>query len=273
MMLGAMNDPRRPLAEEIHALAAAGMGFADLTLEPPGADPDALPLSETARALRDTRLGVVGHAPASLPIASPFAEVRRAAREVLSRCLEAYAALGARLVTIHPDAAGGHWSPAEAIAVNAEAVAGLVRSAEAVGVRLAVENVPGLFNEVESLQPLLAIAPEVGFHLHLGRAALQPRLAGDVGPSARVGALLQAFGARLCHVHLCDNLCGYEDLHLPVGAGRIPWADEFRRLRAIYDGFLTLDIHPADQRYLHASVEVVRRLWAEAAAWRPVHTG
>jgi len=265
VLLGAMNDPRRPVLQEVRAIAAAGFAFVDLTLEPPGADPAALPLAELGRTLRACQLELVGHTAWFLPLASPFPEVAAAAQGVVQRCVEACAALGARLVTVHPDPLPGLRGGAETVAANAAAVQLLSRHAASVGVRLMVENLPGRFGEPEALQPLLEAAPGAGFHLDVGHANLQPRpLAEEGGPAGRTAALLAAFGGRLCHVHLSDNLCGPDDLHLPIGAGRIAWAAELARLRAVYDGTLTLEVHAAEPVYLRESAAVVRRLWETA---------
>ena len=265
MMLGAMNDPRRPVLEEIRAVAAEDFAYIDLVLEPPGADPGALPLSEVVRALRETGLPVIGHTARGLPIGSPFPEVSRAAREVVARSLEVFAVLGARLVTVHPDPEPPSGPAEEILGANAESVVELDRCAEAVGVYLMVENIPGVFNEVAGLRPLIESSPRVGFQLDLGHAALQPRPAGDTGPSARAAELLAAFGGRLRHVHVSDNYCRLEDLHLPVGAGRIAWAEELARLRAMYDGSITVAVPAGQAAYRRISADVVRRLWAGGA--------
>src|SRR5919202_862515 len=73
-----MNNPFRPLADEVRRIAAAGFDFVDLTLEPPGSWPAVV--EEVRSLLGETGLDVVGHTAWYLPIASPFPELRAAAR-------------------------------------------------------------------------------------------------------------------------------------------------------------------------------------------------
>ena len=252
MLVGSMNFPGRSVAKEIHRIAEDGFDFLDLTLEPPTAWlPDG---REVARLLGDLGLGVVGHTAWYLPIASPFKELRSVARDLYRRSLDTFAAAGAELVNVHPDARVP-LHPAEQIrSRNAEVIAGLARDASERGLRLMVENLDRGFASVEDFGAIFEAAPGAGFHLDVGHANLRLGL----GESNRTPALLDAFGDRLVHVHVSDNRGGADDLHLPLGAGFIDWKGAITALKgAGYDGTVTLEVFSREREYLRSS----RRLW------------
>jgi sugar phosphate isomerase/epimerase len=251
MLLGLMNHPARPVADELRAIAGAGFDFVDLTLEPPAAWP--VDAAEVARVVRELGLRVVGHTSPHLPIASAFDGLRDRAHEILRECFAVFAEVGAEVVNVHPDRMPTVIAADVVIARNAEAVASLAEDADNAGVRLMVENMGRSFATPEELRPLFGAAPAAGFHLdvghaHLGRRADEPN---------RTAALLDAFRDRLAHVHVHDNL-GVDDLHLPLGAGTIDWPEIARALRRSgYDGTVTLEIFSREP----AQVETSRRKW------------
>jgi sugar phosphate isomerase/epimerase len=251
--VGAMNNPFRPLADELRRIAAAGFEYVDLTLEPPGAWP-VVP-EEVRELVEESGLGVVGHTAWYLPVASPFPPLRTAARGLFLEAFHAFAAVGATHVTIHPDPVTRSYPRGEAIAGNVDAVAELAEAAAAHRLTLMVENMGRSFGTAAELAPLLASHPDVRFHLDVGHA----HLAGDT-----TGELLAAFGDRLAHVHVSDNF-GVDDLHLPLGAGSIAWRDVIDRLRGIgYDGTVTLEMHSPEPRHLEVSLRLWREWWRSA---------
>jgi sugar phosphate isomerase/epimerase len=253
MKLGLMNHPARPVADEVRSIAEAGFEFVDLTLEPPGAWPvDAAALGGL---MRELGLAVVGHTSPHLPIASLFDGLRERVHEVLRECFAVFGELGAEVVNIHPDSTPSVIPAAEVTRRNAEAIANLAEDAEAAGVRLMVENMGRSFATADQLRPLFDAAPPARFHLdvghaHLGRRPEQPN---------RTAELVDAFGDRLAHVHVHDNL-GLEDLHLPLGAGSIDWPAVAQAVRrAAYDRTVTIEIFSRE----HAQIELSSRLWRE----------
>ena len=246
-----MNDPRAPLERELRRIAEGGFDFVDLTLEPPGAWP--ADGAAFARLLAELDLDAVGHTAFYLPIASPLPELREAALGLYEQALDVFAEAGVRLANVHPDP-GPSLLAREAAARNAESVARLAEAAERRGLRLMVENL-GRLGTVEELRPLLDAAPSAGFHLDVGHA----NLGLGAGEPNRTAALLEAFGDRLAHVHVSDNL-GADDLHLPLGAGTIDWPAAVGALKgAGWDGTVTLEVF-SDER---AHLETSRRLWLD----------
>lgn len=247
-----MNHPRRPLEAELRALRADGLDFVDLTLEPPGAWP-----IEPARAralLEELGLAAVGHTAFYLPIASPFPELRQAARDIFTQALDAFAGAGVELVNVHPDATPRLDPLEEVVARNAEAIASLAADARERGIRLMVENVGGRFATAAALRPILAATPDLGFHLDVAHAHLG---------GGRLPELLEAFGARVAHVHVSDNRGGPDDLHEPLGAGVVDWPDAVTRLKAVgYDGKVTLEVFSTEREHLRTSARLWRGWWS-----------
>src|SRR5215471_5300213 len=98
MLIGTMNHPGRDLFGEIAWTAEAGFDFIDLTLEPPLAAVRNLNLRAVRASLEEHQLPVIGHTAYYLPLCHPFESVRRAVVEELKICLEAFAAVGAKLM-------------------------------------------------------------------------------------------------------------------------------------------------------------------------------
>lgn len=254
MRVGSMNFPGRSVLKEIHRIHEDGFDLVDLTLEPPAAWlPDG---REVGRLVSDLGLSAVGHTAYYLPLASPWPELRTAARDLFRRGLDVFAEAGIRLVNVHPDQRVPLHPVEKLRAANAEAIGQLVIDAAQRDITIMVENLDNLFSNTGDLRPIFEDVPDARFHLDVGHANL--RL--GRGEPNRTEDLLEAFGDRLAHVHVSDNTGGTEDKHLPLGAGRIDWRREIRVLkRHGYDGSVTLEVFSREREHLRTS----RRLWLE----------
>jgi sugar phosphate isomerase/epimerase len=247
VLVGAMNNPALPLAQELQRIAASGFDFVDVTLEPPAAWP--VSGDELARLLRDVDLPAVGHTPYYLPIASFFPDVRTAAHATFHALLDVFAEAGVTPVNVHPDPLTRLVARDVIVGRNAEAIAELADAADARGQRLLVENL-GALGTLDDLRTIFAAAPSAAFHLDVGHANLGPNSTEE---------LVSEFGGRLLHVHVSDNF-GADDLHLPLGAGSIDWPRVVAVLKlAGWDGTVTLEIFTPERAHL----EMSRRLWLE----------
>src|SRR4051812_9479328 len=207
MLIGAMNHPRRDVLKEIEWMAAMGFQFLDLTLEPPAAASWKVDAQSIRRALEKHQLPVVGHTAYYLPLASPFEPIRQAAVAELKRCVEIFSELGAPWMNIHPSREPPMHPRTFALERNLQSLQELLPVAREHGVGLMVENLPGHFNSVSQLAPLLDALPELGLHLDIGHANL-------LVEDNTTDKLLKSYGSRLRHVHLHDNKGGEDDLHL-----------------------------------------------------------
>jgi len=258
MLIGAMNHPRRDVLKEIDWIAQMGLEFVDLTLEPPVAATWKVNPPAIRRALDKHGLAVVGHTAYYLPLASPFESVRRAAVDELKKCVEVFSEVGAAWMNIHPSREPPMHPRGFAIERNIQSLQELLPFAREHNVGLMVENLPGHFNTVRQLSPLLDALPELGLHLDIGHANL-------LVEENTTDKLLATFGSRLQHVHLHDNNGGEDDLHLALGAGSIDIAHYVRLLRGCgYDGTITLEVFCPDLHYVSYSRDILRKLWNEA---------
>lgn len=258
MLIGAMNHPGRPVPGEIEWMAAMGLQFIDLTLEPPLAATWNLDLATVRAAAEKHRLGMVGHTAFYLPFAHPFESVRRAAVEEAKRCLEAFAKLRVGWMNVHPDrhAPLHEWN--YVVDRNLDSFNELVATGRDLGVGIMLENLPGELSTVAGLRPFFDRLPELGMHLDIGHANLLLN-------ENSTDELIAAFGNRLRHVHLHDNKGGAADLHLPLGAGNIDLRRHVRTLKASgYDGTITLEVFSSEPCYVAHSRDLLRRLWDEA---------
>ena len=264
MLIGAMNHPMADLGAEIEQIARDGFDFIDLTLEPEQAMPTRLDVAAIKARLAATGLKAVGHTAYYLPLISPIPELKEAAFTYFRQCLDFFAGVGITLVNVHPFTKvplyGREWIAQRQVEALGELLA-LTRSA---GLRLMLENVPPLFNQPGDLKPVFNALPDLGFHLDVGHA--------NLGVPVNIsGKLLAEFRGRVAHVHLNDNLGGTEDLHLPLGAGRVNWPWVARMLRRYgYDGTITLEVFSPDRDYLLLSKTKWSRIWEESASPRVI---
>ena len=261
MLVGAMNFPGRSVKKEIHRIAEDGFDFLDLTIEPPATwVPDG---KEVGRLCADLGLGIVGHTAWYLPIASPFVDLRKTARDLYRRALDSFADAGVKLVNVHPDQKVPLHSKDQVRKINADAIAQLAQDAAPLGITIMVENLDRNFSDVDDLKAILDADPELRFHLDVGHANLNLGLGG----TNRTERLLEEFGPRLAHVHLSVNRGGDQDLHLPLGAGTIDWKHVVRLLkRAGYDGTVTLEVFSREREHLRVSRRLWLEWWSEASA-------
>jgi len=257
MLIGAMNHPANDVLTEIEWMAGLGLGFIDLTLEPPAAASWRVDPAAIRRALDRHGMAVVGHTAFYLPLASAFEKIRCAALESLQQCLEVFSQIGVKWMNLHPDRNTPMHDRRFFIRRNLETFRELLPVAQRCGVGLMIENLPGCYNTARELGELLDPIPELGLHLDIGHANLMV-------PKNTTGEILAAYGDRVRHVHLHDNKGGHEDLHLPLGAGNIDVRRAIGALRKSgYDGTITLEVFTPDKHYLAYSRDVLRQIWDE----------
>lgn len=255
MKIGAMNHPARALVDELRWMRQLGLQFVDLTLEPPAVAAWQVDAHAVRRQLEEHALDVVGHTAYYLPIASSFESLRRAAIDELKRCVEVFAAVGARWMNVHPDAHAPFCEDRVIIERNLDSFGRLVEFARGTGVEVMVENVPGRFNTAEQLADLLDPLPELGLHLDIGHCNLGVE-------RNTTEPILQRYASRLAHVHLHDNRGGNADLHLALGMGSMDARGCVRALkRSGYDATVTLEVFAPDPHFFEHSCARLREWW------------
>ena len=257
MLIGAMNHPGKDVLHEIDWIAAMGLDFIDLTLEPPLAASWKIDRAAIRDALQRHRLGVVGHTAFYLPLASGIEEIRQASLQELRRCVDAFAEIGASWMNVHPDRHAPMHDRRFFVERNIATLQELLPYATERGVGVMIENLPGDFNTAKELGELLDPLPKLGLHLDIGHANLMV-------VRSTVEELMAAYGTRLRHVHLHDNKGGSADLHLPLGTGTVDVRGAVGLLKRFgYDGTITLEVFTPDPHHLAYSRDLLQRMWEE----------
>jgi sugar phosphate isomerase/epimerase len=260
LKIGMMNNPQLDLCGEISWCYQQRFDFLDLTLEPGATHPKQVEVKDTRRALQEANLEIIGHTAYYLPWASPFETLRKAALKEMGWALEVFAELGATKVTVHPDRSIPFaFNPEAILEKNLECLKRMEEMAHPLGIQILVENMDRFFNTSEQIRETLDRMPRLGFHLDVAHANLNVE-------RNRSEEFLKAFRDRLVHVHLSDNFGKSEDLHLPLGAGTIPWKKVIPQLKKSgYDGTITLEVFSPDRRYLLFSRVKLKELWLESS--------
>lgn len=255
MKLGAMNHPGRNLADEIEWIGKHGFDFIDLTLEAPKANPASADPSLIADLCARYNLEVVGHTSPFIPIGSASEAVRSAAVDEHIRSLDFFASVGAKKVTFHVDPRRGAEPISANIENNLKSFIRLAEESTARGIAPMLEHFEEAYNNVANLKCFFDAVPQLLFHLDIGHANLW------VSKNC-TSELLKTFAGRLGHVHVSDNFGGKDDLHLPIGAGKIKWKKMVALLkRHGYDGTITVEVFSNDRAYLLYSRDRLRALW------------
>lgn len=256
MLIGAMNHPGRPLEAELRWMAELELEFVDLTLEPPCvASWQVDPVGVRTLLAEHGFQTVVGHTAYYLPIGSSFRSLRATAIYELKRCVDVFAAIGARWMNVHPDAHAPFHEEAAIVERNIDSLRALIEHAKDSGVGVMVENVPGRFNTAQQLASLLDPLPELGLHLDIGHCNLGVE-------RNTTEEILERFAPRLAHAHLHDNRGGHADLHLALGMGNMDIPLYVRALRSSgYDATVTLEVFSEDSHFLEHSRDRLRAWW------------
>lgn len=180
------------------------------------------------------------HAPfADMNIASPSKPVLKATLKRLEESLSHASALDAKLWVFHPGSQTGISSfyPGEEWKQNIESIRMLHKTAENLGVNIAMENLPKKYGFImKNAEDFIKFYREtslndIGMALDVGHANLE-----DTTEN-----FLRKLPDKIVHMHLSDNM-GMNDQHLGVGYGKINWQCFAENLKGIaYDKTLMIE--------------------------------
>ncbi|MBW3627677.1 MAG: sugar phosphate isomerase/epimerase [Gemmatimonadetes bacterium] len=185
----------------------------------------------------------------------PDAAGRAARAELLRRCAEIAAEIGAGVISIWSGQKPEATPPEDADRFLAEGVAGLCDAAAALGVRVAFEPEPGMW--VESLAQWERLRdhvahPSLGLTLDTGHVPCTEA----ISPAAAI----RRHGSELLNVHLDDGRNGVHD-HLQIGEGELAWGEILIALRD-FEGVAAVELsrHSHDApRAAAAALSALRR--------------
>jgi sugar phosphate isomerase/epimerase len=259
MQLGVMNDPNRPILDEIEWIASNGFDYIDLTLEAPGASLENTQWRSVQSAISGSGIGVVCHAAPYLPLANPSPLVRQAALDELRRSIDAAHIVGASLCTTHFCGWPPYLTEKEGYEFYRQMYEILLRHGESQGVSIALENSPTNRHQLKYFREIFQRLPTLKLLFDIGHGNIQTA-------KSMTRDYLFSLSDRLAHVHVSDN-AGQDDDHLAIGApksGGINLLHELRGLRTFrYDGKITVEVQ-GDRRWLLASADLIRAKWLEA---------
>ena len=141
MIIGAMNDPKKNVADEISLFGEMGFDYVELTIEAPGAHPEKLLKEKKAvqDALSSYNFGVLAHMPWYFSVAHPYSSIQEAISIEFCRAFDAAVSFGAKKVTLHSEflPPGIQERPVH-VAKTVESVGKLHKEARARGLELLV---------------------------------------------------------------------------------------------------------------------------------------
>lgn len=254
MKIGMMNNPLKPVADEMTFCHMAGFDFLDLTIEGPCATHvNVIPLRDM---LKRYGLTITGHTDPCLPYAYPLQSVRDACLQELERCARIFSSLGAAVMNIHPCYYCPPAMKKDIISFNIEALKPIVAMAASFDLTVVIENYQTPFDRVTTFQQILTSVPGIKMHLDFGHA--------NFGCDHH-DVFCRELGSDIRHVHFSDNRSRTDD-HMPLGVGNIDWANAVTSLKAFgYDETITLEIfcnHPETQyNCLDMGRRFIQKLW------------
>jgi len=249
MKIGYPNNPRKDVIEEIKWIAEH-FEFIDFFMEPDKAYYDVIDIKEIKRTLNEYGLDIVGHTAYYLPFSSPIKAIRTAAIAEAEKCFEAFSQLETEYVTVHASWPPSLFNAKEGLEMQIESLAMLLEKAEEYGIKLMYESGVGELDNYSNVAKILQALPKLYFHLDIGHASLHGRDACK---------FIRKLHSKIKHVHIHDNF-GKDDLHLPIGIGKIKWEDVIKELKQHYNGTITLEIF-APRDYVLLAKKKFEEMW------------
>lgn len=251
MKIGAVNDFRNDLCDEIRLIHSEGFDFVDLTLEPLfSRDVD---VNSVKKDLEETAIEIIGHTSPFLPVIFPLKKIREASIEEFIKYIDFFHDLEVTLMNVHPSLNGTLMDAESVFRYNKEFITNINNICRDKGITLMVESVLKPFNTPESFERLLEGLDDVMVHLDVGHCNINTdrNLTED---------FFRTFGERIVHVHFSDNT-GDRDNHLPLGCGNIDWVEAVSILRKYgYESTVTLEVFSQSRDYLLQSKKFLENI-------------
>ncbi|MCS7136249.1 MAG: sugar phosphate isomerase/epimerase [Nitrososphaerota archaeon] len=262
MFIGFMNNPWLPVLSEVEFAIEKKFDFIEITVEYPEAMPERLlPLCEEIKfLLRKSGLSIICHVPWYFHIAHPYPSIRMCYVSETLNVIEMARALDANRVVLHTEFTEGLPSKYfgekrnEMLRNFSLSLEKIKEKANEYGIMIMLENTDDKAASLDELLWLLD-SNNIKATLDVGHAFSNYR-----GDNKALIDFIKALGIRIGHVHLSDNF-GSEDLHLPIGVGKVCWQEALSELKDLgYGGGITLEVHSPDRDYLLLSRDKVLKI-------------
>jgi len=254
MIIGAMNNPHKKLIDQIHLFGEMNFDYVEVTIEHPHARPEFVEKNkkDILDALQSYNLGTCAHLPWYFSLAHPYERIQKAINAEFTHAFRAAQMLGAKKITLHSETLSPSIQNRESHVQNTIASLKILhKEATNLGLDLLIENLDSKSFSIKEFGTLFSEV-DMGMTLDVGHAS--------TARGEGLDAYLRAFGPRIRHVHLHDNM-GSNDDHLPLGAGRMDVKKVVETLKSKYDNTITLEVHADDPHYLEYSRERLDILW------------
>jgi sugar phosphate isomerase/epimerase len=249
----------RPLADAVAFAADRGFDFVELNAEQ-GYDRRRTDPERIGALADDAGLDLVVHLPYRLDVGSPHEHVREGALRELEAGVDHAAAMGAERAVYHAssDVYPDVWADGAVVEAIHDSARRLHEYGAERGVAVVAENLKGpAFTAADF--PTLFARTDATMCLDTGHA----HATGTEGPEQ--AALLREHGDRIPHVHLNDTRREDDDEHLPVGLGRVDFAEIVAAMvETDWTGTCTHEVFGYDLTYAAAGKERFDDLLAAA---------
>jgi sugar phosphate isomerase/epimerase len=260
MKFGAMNNPLKPILEQIDRISKLGVDFIEISIDAPEATAEKLISQKDAilEKLSKSNLELMFHLPTFVQTAHLSKNIRDASQNEVLRAIEIVKEFEAKKATIHPNYITGLGKRAKnrTRELGLEFLKKAYAKAEELGIILCVENMlpsSGMYIEPDEFKEIFEKFPNMKFMLDTGHANVYT----DRNRSVK---FIEMFGSRLGHIHVHDN-SGSGDEHLPIGCGNINFEEIIKTLKKVgYDDTITLEIF-TDDEYFKLSLQRFKQMW------------
>lgn len=260
MLIGFMNNPWRPLEEELKFISE-NFDFAEITIEYPEASPEKI-LSKKNRIeslINKNNLRVLAHAPWYFHLGHPYDRIRQCYISEMMDIINVAGQIGAECVTIHSEISEGLPSKylqdmkeelLEKFSMSLDMIKDKV---DEFGMKLMLENLDGKAITLDEIF-LLLNSRDIKITFDIAHAFIE--LHGD---NNKLIDYLIKLRDKIEHMHFSDNF-GNKDMHLPLGVGAIDWDKILHKAMELgFDRTITLEVHAKDRDYVLLSKEKVLR--------------
>lgn len=246
-------DPRKGVIGEIELIADMGFDFAEITMEGPYGNPDALwkHRGSIRNALKKYGIFATAHAPLTIDLGNFLEPARRLWTEQSMRIIEIASKIGVRKLNFHANYSS--------LIVENAALKDLI-----------------LKNHIKSLKELTSSKCDVQILLENTHESLKDfrYITGNIrnlfitidvghafihGGNAMIRRYLKL--PNISHLHVHDNNGSLDD-HLALGQGKIDFRLLITELKRIeFNGTMTLEVFTKNRAFAKMSLNKIKKLW------------